>query len=347
VFDPASSVFELNNLLIDRHVTLTMRADTKKIQGAYFRIALARRLAQVREERGVEKLSKDETEAIKDALESELLCRALPSVATTDVAWDIHTGEVFVFSTSEGTLEHVRQLMKETFDVVIAPERTVDWLDDKLGRDDVLARIKEHLPGGPATGENPLEGHELALGSDFLTWLWLQSEASDGLFRVIDGSRIVREVEEHEDDDWNDITETLKHADLTLWIDSRLKLRELVDEDPATTILLGVAPSTTPEARQNLAVGKRPVEAQLGLKLGELECSMALMATGEGIRISGLKLPTTAGDGPEGKLLERLGLLELVHTTLKQLFQQFFQARTSPAWHERVDRFVTEDLAAK
>lgn len=354
IFDPARTAFELNDFLIDRYLALTLRADTKKVQGAYFKIALARRFAAVCEERGLERLSKADKEAISEALEAELLRRAVPSVSTTDVVWDIHTGEVVVFATSENTLELVRVLLYETFGVRIEPERTIDWLTDKLDRQEVLDRLGTCLPGGPTPGDDPLEGHELHLASDFLTWLWLQSESSDGFFRVIDGSgareaAMARLVDEEGDDEdgWNDVTETLRNADLNLWIDSRLKLRELHDEQPSTTILLGVAPATTPEARQNLHQGRRPVEAKLGLKLGELECSMLVSATPGGVAVSGLKLPTVVDSGKEERLLERATLLDLVHTTLKQLFQQFFLARTSPAWEERVTAWLNDELAAK
>ena len=74
---------------------------------------------------------------------------------------------------------------------------------------------------------------------------------------------------------------------------------------------------------------------------------MALQATPDGLRISGLKIPFAVKDGREERLFERMVLLDLVHTTIKQLFQQFFLARTSPAWEERIDRWMSEDLAAK
>lgn len=352
IFDPANTDIQLNDLLVDRTVSLTMRADTKRVQSAYLKIATAQRIADVCAERGVERLSKADQEAVSDAIRSELLQRAVPTVATTDFAWDIHTGEAVVFSTSETTLEHARQLIRDTFGVHIAPERTVDWLDDKLGRDEVDARLSGFVQGAPSPGDDPLEGHELLLGSDFLTWLWLQSESSDGLFRVIDGGAAKQaalerlQPDEGTDDEWNDITETLRHADLTLWIDSKLKLRDLLNDDPSTTILLGAAPSTSPEARQTLHEGKRPIEAQLGVRLGDIECMMTLIATHAGVQIAGLKLPSTVKSRDEARLIERWALLELVHTTVRQLFQQFFQARTSPAWRERVDRWMREGLEA-
>ena len=160
------------------------------------------------------------------------------------------------------------------------------------------------------------------------------------------GQTAVEEVE----DGWNDVTESLKRADLTLWLENKLKLQNVAasDEVPETTILLGAAPSTSDTARRDLHTGKRPVEACLGMKLEELDISMSLAAAESGLVVSGMKLPFEVKKGTDEKIFERMMLLDLVHTTLKQLFQQFFLARTSPAWEGRVESWITDEvLAAK
>lgn len=362
VFEPANTSFELNTFLFDHFVALSMRLDKKAVNGRYFKIALQRRFDEVMEERGLEKLNKEDKEAIKDALEADLLSRALPSVGIHDLVWDVNNGEVIVFATSEPVLELFRGLVVDTFGAKLRPERMVDWLHDKLDANEIAERIDIWLPGGRrahGTGavidgwreDDMLEGHERALASDFLTWLWLQSESTDGLFRVIDGAgaqqAALDKLDDDADDMWNDVTESLKRADLNLWLESRLKLQEPGEDSQETTILLGAAPSTTDEARRNLIVGKRPVEACLGLKLGDLECSMSLSAAGSGLQVRGLKLPFEVKTGQEEKIYERMFLLDLVHTTLKQLFQQFFLERTSPAWNDKLDRWMGAEMAAK
>lgn len=358
VFEPANTAFELNTFLYDSFVCLSLRIDKKAVNGAYRKIALAERTARVLEMRGVEKLSKAERAELEEALDSELFARALPSVGTVDVAWSTLTGEVVVFGTSDTTLELVQAHFEATFDVRLRPERMVDWLGEKLPWEEIGTRVDAHLPdargskglGEPIDGwheDDPLDGARFQVAADFITWLWLQSEASDGFFRVIEGGAAPR-ASSGDDDDWDDLTETLKHADLTLWLESKLKLQDVeVAETPDTTILLGVAPSVTPAARRDLHAGKRPVEARLGMKLDELECGLTLVATDEGVAVTGLKLPFEVKSGQEEKIFERMGLLDLMHGTLKKLFQQFFLARTSPAWDERVEAWLSEDLAAK
>jgi len=360
-FDPALAAFELNDFLFDRFVVLTMRIDKKAVNGAYAKIAVAQRVAEVKAERGVEKLAKSDTEMIKEALTAELHRRALPSVGTVDVAWDTVTGELILFTTSENNLELVRALFGETFELDLRPERLCDWLSDKFGRREIVDRVEGFLPdarGAAGTGmsldgwheDDPLEGALQPLASDFLTWLWLQSESSDGHFRVLDSQGHHASIDKFEavddDDEWNDITETLRHADLTLWLEGQLKLVSLDAEVPETTVVVGEAPTTSHAARHDLQMGKRPVDITLGLKLDELECRMTLSATPDGLAIKGLKLPFEVKKGTDEKVFERMMLLDLVHTTVKQLFQQFFLARTSPAWRDRVNAWMVDELVA-
>ena len=362
-FDPSKTTFELNDFLFDRFLVLTMRIDKKAVNGAYAKIALARRIDAICEEKGLKKLSKSELELVKDALTADLHRRALPSVSTCDVAWDTHTGEVLVFSTSENVVELARVLLGETFSVDLRAERLCDWLSEKFDRQEVVQRIDAFIPdargaagAGPSIDggfdEDPLEGALQPIAADFLTWLWLQSESSDGHFRVIDSAGAQQAALEKLgdtdlDDAWNDITETLKHADLTLWLEGRLKLVDVAAEVPETTVVTGEAPTASHAARHDLQTGKQPVEVTMGLKLDAIECRMSLSATPGGLAISGLKLPFEVKKGTDEKIFERMMLMDLVHTTIKQLFQQFFLARTSPAWRDRVAAWITNELAAK
>jgi hypothetical protein len=362
-FDPSLAAFELNDFLFDRFLVVSMRVDKTSVNGRFLKIALAERERALCEERGLEKLAKAEKEMVKEQLEAELTRRAIPSTSTVDLAWDVTTGEVIVFSTSESAIELVDNLFFETFGLPLRPERMCDWLTEKFDRKEVVDRTSQYLPdarGGQGMGEvedgyhadDPLEGAHKGLAVDFITWLWLQSESSDGHFRVLDGAgareAALAKLDDDVDDEWNDITETLRHADLTLWLEGKLKLARLgVDDSPETTTIVGEAPTTTDAARHDVQAGKQPVEATMGLKLDELECKMTLVATAGGLAVTGLKLPFEVKQGTDEKIFERMMLLDLVHTTIKQLFQQFWLARTSPAWFQRVGAWMQDELAAK
>ena len=324
VFNPANAVFEQATFMFDHFVCLTLRIDKKTVNGAYKKIALTERLAAIKVLRGVEKLSKTERTDAEEALDAELFARALPSVAAVNVAWDTDSGEVIIFTASEQVLELVKKRFEITFGAHLRPERMVDWLDD-MPWDEIGQRIDDHFPdarGSRAASdvreqEDPFEGVRFEVAADFITWLWLESEASEGRF---------------------------KDADLTLWLETRLKLQDVADHDaPETTILIGVAPSGTETARRDLHTGKRPVEARLGLKLGEIECGLTLIAAPDGLMITGLKLPFEVKDGKTEKIYERMLLLDLMQGTLKKLFLQFFVARTTPGWADHVQAWLTSE----
>jgi hypothetical protein len=361
VFDPAKTRFELVDVVFGRYLALSLRVDRKSVNGAYRKIAIAERTAAICVQRGVEKLSKPEREELEEVLDGELFKRALPSVATTDLVWDTETDRIRIYTQADAAIELVRAHFENTFDRRLRPERLVDALASKLEWTEICTRIDQFVPGarGSKGGtiavdgwheEDPLEGAHRAVAADFLTWLWLQSESSDGLFRVVDAP--VPAATPHEvAEGWDDVTETLRHADLTVWVADRLKLQELPtsdkpDQAPDTTILLGAAPSVSPNARRDLVAGKRPVELRLGLKIAELECALSLAATEDGVVVSGLKLPFEVKDGQEERIFERTMLLDLVEDTLSALFRQFFLARTSPAWEERVGAWLAEESSA-
>lgn len=361
LFEPANTTFELNTFLFDRYLALSLRTDKKTVNGRFFKIALTERFEKVKEMRDADKLSKTEKKDVEETLKAELLARALPSVSTAELAWDVNTGEVILFTTSESVVERLQNQFEATFDMRLRPERMCDWVQEKLGRDEVVERTERYLPdarGSAGNGtvygtwheDDPFQGFEQFLASDFLTWLWLQSEEADGHFRVIENSTARTSVEDDDVDSWNDITETLERADLTLWLEGKLKLQDLEDpERPDTTILLGVAPTTSDAARTDLHGGKRPVETKLGMKLGDLEIGMTLVATDAGVAVAGLKIPCEVKSGTDELIFEKMALLDLVHSTLKKLFQQFFLDRTSEVWEKRLERWISEndELAAK
>ena len=75
---------------------------------------------------------------------------------------------------------------------------------------------------------------------------------------------------------------------------------------------------------------------------------MTITATSMGVAVGGLSLPFEVKKGQDEKIFERMMLLDLVHSTVKKLFQQFFLDRTSDAWEPKVDRWLNDvELAAK
>jgi recombination associated protein RdgC len=365
LFDASDTAFELNSVLYDRYIALSMRVDKKTVNGKYMAIALAQREALALVARGGDELGKAERTELKDLVEEELLGKALPSVTTHDLVWDTSTGEVWVFATSEPVIDLFRGLVKDTFGAELERKRMVDRVRDRLSHDELIHRVETHLGASFARAEgdavpkvdDPLEGHEFHLGCEFLTWLWQHGEATEGQFRWVDGAergparvadrRMVVDFEDAPTEiDEGEVTETLRPEQVTVWFDSKLTMVSIDDDaNMERTTMVGVAPSASLEARRTLVEGKRPVEARLGLRRGDLECSFTIKATPQGVEIRSCKLPFEVKSGTDEKIYERMGLLELVDATMAQLFQQFFLLRTSPAWSDRLAGWLSDAAA--
>lgn len=388
VFNPDDTQFDLNKLLFDRYLVLGLRMDKKAVNGKLFQILLERRYNEVKAERGLERLGKKHKDEIKEALEEELLGQTLPSVATYDLAWDIHTGEVLVFATSDATIELFQGLFHDTFGARLYPDRMVDWLNSHFTWEEIEARTDAYITGGagdknvPVTEDgfhegNAIRAREMLLGSEFLMWLWHESELKDGSFRlqapknrpgvpVKEGSAITERDAYGSDDevdyDYREAEAAERRASVNLdtpltrkggveddeefilWMDNKLVLRDLDDvEQPGVTTMVGAAPSTTPEAKTTMSSGKRPVEARLGLRRGEHEWFFNLRVGPGGLDLAGMKLPIEVKEGQEEMIYERMFLLDILTGAIRGLFCQFFGVRTSDDWPGLIERWLAND----
>ena len=100
-----------------------------------------------------------------------------------------------------------------------------------------------------------------------------------------------------------------------VWVDERLSFRN-------------------PEARAALASGKVINDIQLQIKTDERAYSLSLK--GEGMDISGLKLPPHSGDGYQALFYERMYFVQDVYRMLELFYVAFARLRTHSAWEETI-----------
>ncbi len=351
IFNPDDTDFTLNTFLYDHYIVLTMRSDKKTVNGRFLNIQLERRYREVMNERHLTRLGKQHKAEIKEALEEELLAKALPAVSTYDVVWDINSGEVFVFATTDAAVDYVHGLLHDTFGIIVHPERMVDWLAERWDWETIEALVDAHVPGGVAERQvpldvdgwhtgNPLKGREHRLGAEFLTWLWYQSESHDGLFKLEEpaGTSSGDEAPIEQGGASEEIPE------ITLWLDNKVIFRELDDGDePGVTTMVGEAPSATPEAKLSLRSGKLPVEARVGFQRGSHQWFLTIGLGTTGLELKNLKLPIEVKDGEEERVYERMYLIEVLTGTVKTLFRRFFAFRTGDAWPGVIDAWLEEN----
>jgi hypothetical protein len=145
------------------------------------------------------------------------------------------------------------------------------------------------------------------LGSEFLTWLWFQSERGGGVVSVPEKDAV------------------------TIWIDDRLELSSADPADQKNT-LKGGAPSTSPEARAALRQERKASLAKMHLAKGEREWSFMLDAAT--LDIKSVKLPALLTSEDDDRFYERVHLLEELKEVIEALFGRFIGLRVGPEWPE-------------
>jgi hypothetical protein len=158
------------------------------------------------------------------------------------------------------------------------------------------------------------------LGREFLLWLWWRSEED---FAVAD----------------------LPHyGTVDFWIDDHIQFRTPGD-DPQVNDIRGGAPATTIEARTALASGKTVESARIGLRIKEREYSFSLK--GEGLELTGVKVPSDVADGIDDRLFERMLLVEELGGIVDTFFYRFLEQRVADTWRSKQVPAIRDWVAGK
>jgi hypothetical protein len=157
----------------------------------------------------------------------------------------------------------------------------------------------------------------LFIGQEFLTWLWLASEA-DPSFELKGGPAV------------------------ELWFESSLKL-ESGAGDTRRQITCQTAKETSghewAEAFMAVMFSKKVNSGRLRLKSGDREWALTLPA--DTLTPKSVKMPSSAdpgagtGDqGPAGQFLDRVALLSELGSIVEALLVRFLELRLSPKWED-------------
>ena len=145
------------------------------------------------------------------------------------------------------------------------------------------------------------------LGGEFLTWLWHQSELSEGRFKL--GER------------W-----------IEVYFDAKLVL-EATGDIKETSSIKSEAPTETEEARASLQSGKHVAEARLRVVAEQKQWLVTVKSSD--LSLTGIKIPALLSREDDDKTYERLYLIEEVEDLLDDLFGTFLDRRLNEdAWAE-------------
>jgi len=148
------------------------------------------------------------------------------------------------------------------------------------------------------------------LGREFLTWLWFKSEERDSSI-YIPGS-----------------------GDIEVIFIRRMVL-ESGEGEYSESVLCQGQHTDLKEGREALKQGKKVKEARIRLNKGRHEWEFTFKA--DEFRIQSLRLPKIMSlqeesEGLEGRVLERIALVEEAVNAMDALFQLFLSQRIQPDW---------------
>lgn len=157
-------------------------------------------------------------------------------------------------------------------------------------------------------------------GQEFLSWLWYKSEERGGTVLLPESGEDIQLVFE-------------KHL-----------LLEYGEGDSLEKVVCQGLQSELKEARTGLLQGKKLEQARIHMVRGEYEWHMTIKASM--LEFRSVKVPKTmAGseegdddEAVEGRLLDRIGLLETAYKTFDQLLLQFTKLRISEQWPDELAR---------
>jgi hypothetical protein len=156
----------------------------------------------------------------------------------------------------------------------------------------------------------------VALGQDFLTWLWAASERTNGLFGGPSGDEFF------------------------LYVEQRIAVVGGEGESLERTVVSGRMSELT-DARMGLRTGKKVNQAIIRIEQDQNVWQVQIKA--EDFAVNGLKTPKVStqreeGDDPDAIFLEKVFLVEKCLEFLDHLFVRFLSARTGPDWDDEVAR---------
>ncbi len=160
------------------------------------------------------------------------------------------------------------------------------------------------------------------LGQEFLTWLWYKSEERGGTI-YLPGK-----------------------GDIQVVLEKHMLLESGEGESLEKLICRGLQ-AELQEARTGLLMGKKLEQARIHLAQGEYEWNLTLAASLFEFR--NVKVPktmTSEEESPdpgaiEGRILERIGMLEEATRTMNELFRTFLKVRVSPEWDDELIKVRT------
>lgn len=328
---PFELTFDHSTLFANEYLNLGLRVDRWRLQVPLLKAKIEEAEANYRAKTQRTRLGKQQRAEIKLTVVRHLRKQTIPVTKSYDLSWNTTEKVLRFWSKSTKVLDLFQDLFEKTFKVKLLQESpvatamSIGLTNEQRG---VLTAIEPTLFSSlspPATIEPTAYNSDATvadliyshrfLGSEFLVWLWFESENNDGNF---------------------DVGEV---GPFTLWLENAITLESdaVVKEQSK---LKGASPSATQEAREALRRGKIPALARIRLEQGPHQ--FACMLTAATMGMTSVTIPALLKDDPEEKFYERMYLVEHLESYIKALFVEFLKTRLSHTWATQVVPSITK-----
>jgi DNA recombination-dependent growth factor C len=139
--------------LFNDYLVLGLRVDTLTVPGPLLKLFVERRMREVMEEQGRERLSRYEKAELKELVKRELRKRALPTVKVTDMVWTLSEGVVRFFGTNEKLTLEFMELFEDTFGLALVPRTPYTLAAHHAGLEEAAVESLADLEPAALAGE--------------------------------------------------------------------------------------------------------------------------------------------------------------------------------------------------
>lgn len=293
--------FEYANYSLATYIIFSLRIDRKVIPPSLLKIRVLEAEREYMADKGTDKIYRQDRRDIKENVRAELMRNTSPIPSFHEVCWSPSQGWLLFGSLPEKIQVDFEEFFKQTFELKLI--NFIPWdpeyIEEKVLRDMASAEI--------GTTKRELS----SLGREFLTWLWFKSEERNGSIMIPD------------------------EGDIELTFIERLALESGEGEYSEKVVCRGFH-ADMEEGKAALRKGKKIKEARLRIAIGSEQMDFNIRA--DLFQFQSMKMPDSIGKDEgeldeEGRLLERIYLIEKVWGIMERLFHLFLEMRLSPKWN--------------
>ena len=286
------------------HLSLTR--EERRIPKALLTVYCRREELRFMKEKGVNALSRQDRQAIKEAVRKQMLPRTPPSLAGNDVAIDLDRSLLYTDAKTDKQVDLLAERFAKAARTALVPL-------DAAGAAQRLFNVRtDELAPASVTPENNGDFVVNDIGLDFLTWLYWRFRTDDALFELRPGS-----------------------PRLAVAIDGPLSL--VLEAQGAFQIgLRNGTPVQSREIKSALLGGKKIASLKLFFTLGDDTYQASVSAPS--FAVTGLKLPPVDKNrDAAATFVDRMAYLQAFSDAFHALYGVFLRDRAdAAAWQRTV-----------